>query len=192
MNIFVALDRSGSMMGRPWETAIGSLKEYISGLKSEKIEGRVTITAFDSNQGKTELVTMESSIPYFEALSPEWLQPRGMTPLYDAAASVMDQALAAGGERSVVVILTDGAENASREFTQLGVKAKVEAIVARGWEVIFLGANFDVGGYTAASGLTSGKMRNFDLGNDAQRLKMTGDLRSATVAYAMSGKGIEL
>jgi hypothetical protein len=192
MNIFIALDRSGSMGGPRWTDSIGALNEYINGLKSQKIEGTATIVAFDSVENKTRLEKIELSIPYFEGLAESWVHPAGMTPLYDAAAHVMDLALASKADRNVVVILTDGMENTSKEHTQESIKAKTQLMQSKGYEVIFLGANFDVTQYTQQAGLSSGKMRSFDMSNLQARSATIRDLTTATAMYSVTGKGIEL
>ena len=198
LSVFVALDRSGSMSGEPWTNAIESLNEYIKGLQKEKIEGEITAIAFDSTNTPTgdkvrlEPILENKSIAYFEPISKDVLQPSGMTPLFDAAANVMDRALERNAERTVVVILTDGQENASKEYTQAKIKDKVKLLEAKKWEVIFLGANFDVAAYTQGSGLASTKMRNFDLSNQMQRTAMYTDLTKSTVAYATVGAAMDM
>jgi uncharacterized protein with von Willebrand factor type A (vWA) domain len=198
LSVFVALDRSGSMGGERWTTAITSLNEYIANLKKEKIEGDVSITAFDTYNGqlgqtvRLENIADKQSIAYFEPLSPDVLHPGGGTPLYDAAATVMDRALERNSERTVVVILTDGEENASKEYTQAKIKDKVKLLQDKKWEVIFLGANFDVAQYTASAGLSSGKMRNVDFNDKWATTAMTTDLSSNTIAYARSGAAMNM
>ena len=106
LSVFVALDRSGSMAGERWTTAITSLNEYIQNLQKEKIEGEVSITAFDTYHGvggqsiRLEDIVKGQSIAYFEPLNSNVLTPGGGTPLYDAAGIVMDRALARNNERS--------------------------------------------------------------------------------------------
>lgn len=198
LSVFVALDRSGSMQGESWTNAIESLNEYVKNLQKEKIEGDVTIIAFDSHNavgGDTvRLVPLaeEQSIAYFEPLKHDVISPAGMTPLFDAAANVMDRAIEKNSKRTVVVILTDGHENSSKEYTQAKIKDKVKVLESKKWEVIFLGANFDVATYTQGSGLASTKMRNFDLNNTMQRTAMYADLSSSTVAYAKTGAAIDM
>lgn len=193
LSVYVALDRSGSMAGERWTHAIDSINEYINGLKKEKIEGTVSIVAFDYGQSMrlVDLVT-DQSIAYFEPLTKECAQPSGMTPLFDAAANVMNRAIENNAERTVVVIMTDGEENSSKEYNQATIKAKVTDLTSRKWEVLFLGANFDVSGYTAGSGLASTKMRNVDFSNVVARNAMQADLTSSTVAYATAGQAINL
>jgi uncharacterized protein YegL len=193
--VYVALDRSGSMQGERWTHAINSINEYVNGLKKEKIEGTITIVAFDAGLNNSmrlvNLVTNQS-IAYYEDLKQDVVQPSGMTPLFDAAANVMDRAIANNAERTVVVIMTDGEENSSKEYNQKKIKDKVETLTARKWEVLFLGANFDVSTYTSGSGLASTKMRNVDMNNFAQRTAMYTDLTTSTAAYARSGAAINL
>lgn len=198
LSVFVALDRSGSMSGERWTTAIESLNEYIKNLQKEKIEGEVSITAFDTFHGSLGTnvrlvdIVKNQSIAYFEALSPSVLTPGGGTPLYDAAGIVMDRALERNSDRTIVVILTDGEENQSKEYTQAKIKDKVKKLQDKKWEVIFLGANFDVATYTQNAGLSTGKFRNVDMTNLVARASMTNDLSKSTVAYATVGAAIDL
>jgi uncharacterized protein YegL len=194
LSVYVALDRSGSMQGERWTHAIDSINEYINGLKKEKIEGVVNVTAFDTNGNSVRLVELVEgqSIAYYEPLTHDAATPSGMTPLFDAAANVMDRALENNADRTIVVIMTDGEENSSKEYNQAKIKDKVKLLEAKKWEVVFLGANFDVTAYTAGSGLASTKMRNVDFSNQFQRTAMQADLTSSTVAYAKAGKAINL
>ena len=96
---FGAIDRSGSMSGEKWTNAIESFNVYVKGLQKEKIEGEVTLVAFDSitgvlgDQTRLETILDAQSIAYFTPINSNVLSPSGMTPLYDAAANVMDRAL---------------------------------------------------------------------------------------------------
>lgn len=194
LSVYVALDRSGSMSGERWTHAIDSINEYINGLKKEKIEGTVNVTAFDTNGNDVRLVQLveNQSIAYYEPMPHSIVQPSGMTPLFDAAANVMDRALENNSDRTVVVIMTDGEENSSKEYSQTSIKNKVKLLEDKKWEVVFLGANFDVSRYTINSGLATTKMRNVDFSNQVQRTSMQADLTRSTVAYAKVGEAINL
>jgi len=75
-------------------------------------------------------------------------RPCRMTPLYDAightitrvhdAKSREDNAMAA------VTIITDGYENASREFSHTAIKALIESYKSEGWLFTYIGADHDV------------------------------------------------
>jgi len=199
LSVFVALDRSGSMQGERWTTAIASLNAYMVDLQKESIDGDVTVVAFDSTHDKNSARSIRliplvegKSISKYEALKNDVLEPAGMTPLYDAAAHVMDLALTHNSERTVVVILTDGDENSSVEYTQPKIKDKVKTLQDKGWEVIFLGANFDVTKYAQGSGLASTKMRNVNFGDAQMVASMSSDLSSNTIMYAKTGGSIDM
>ncbi len=199
LSVFVALDRSGSMGGEKWTNAIDSLNEYVKGLQKEEISGDITVIAFDSDgmlggdvKARLTPIAESADIAYFKRIDPDVLYPAGGTPLYDAAGHVMNLALEKNSKRTVVVILTDGEENTSKEYTQAKIKEKVKALEEKKWEVIFLGANFDVTTYTQNSGLASTKMRNFDLNNQVQRTAMYSDLTASTTAYAKTGAAMNL
>jgi len=212
LSIFAALDRSGSMSGEKWTNAIASFNDYVKGLQDEKIEGEITLVAFDSinvpnavnAQGQTfqsyksnekirlENIVTAQSIAYFTPIDSNVLSPSGMTPLYDAAAHVMDLALANNADRTVVVIMTDGMENTSKEYTAATIKNKVKILTLLKWEVIFLGANFDVAQYTASAGLEMTKMRNFDLNDLNQRKGMTASFVMNSSTYATTGAAMDM
>lgn len=193
MNVYFILDRSGSMSGIKWTNALEGINAYVAGLQKEEIEGNVKIVAFDATNS-IELVTLANkSIAYFKPLTEECgIAPRGNTPLYDAAGIIINEALATDTERAAIVILTDGMENASKDYTRTSIKELVKKVQDRGWEVIFLGANFDVESYTLDAGLSKGKFMNFDLTSRNATAYTVGAMANQTVMYARSGQAINL
>lgn len=147
--IALLVDRSGSMSSIK-DATDGAIAEYISGqvVDARTDGGRRTLrlTTFD-----TEVEIVHGSTP-IEQVPPFALQPRGMTALHDAMGT---QITAFGDELAalpeperpghvVFVVVTDGLENASREYTGPGVKAMVEhQHDVYGWEFVYLGANQD-------------------------------------------------
>ena len=93
--------------------------------------------------------------------------PRGMTPLNDAiarTASEMDRRELRDGENVAFVILTDGLENASQEYSRDAVRKLLERLQKeKNWLVIYLGANQDAFAEGAARGAVAANTMTFDV-----------------------------
>lgn len=142
---FILLDRSGSMaQGGLWKEALSAVNAYVKKLVDEKVPTRVTLAVFDDNGG-FRFDVLRDSVPAAEFLpvSESEAEPRGMTPLNDAAMRLVTMAKQANAEKTAIIIMTDGHENISREHTVHAVRSELDMLRAKGWQVIFLGANFD-------------------------------------------------
>ena len=65
-------------------------------------------------------------------------------------------------EKTVVVIMTDGLENASHQFTLEQVKAKIQHEQEKyGWEFLFLGADIDAVEAASGIGIQASRAANF-------------------------------
>lgn len=181
MNVYILLDRSGSMMTL-WNEAIGSINGYVEGLKKTD---RVHLAAFDSISHD---IVRDVKVKDWKNVSPKELQPRGGTPLYDSCGKIMAQAELDNSKKTILVVMTDGWENASKEHTQESIKAKVKAFENRKWEVIFLGANFDsVETVSSSVGVMSTKTMNISAGNMMDSMTT---LRGYTQSYSATGASI--
>jgi hypothetical protein len=134
-----------------WEEALGSVNAYAASVREadegeidgEDIETDVTLAVFDYQDGMQFDVLRDSvKAEDWENVTDDEANPRGMTPLFDAIGRMVSLAEADKPERAVIVIMTDGLENSSRELTKDGAKAALERAEAKGWEVVFLGAEF--------------------------------------------------
>ena len=182
MNVYILLDRSGSMSSL-WEEAIGSVNGYVSNLADP--DTLVSFSVFDSVSYDT---LRECKAMDWDIVNPTEASPRASTPLMDAAMRTIALAEAANVERTIIVIMTDGHENASQEVTNQQVRKKIAAIEAKGWEVVFLGANFsNVTDSSASIGGSFNKTINFAKGNMLQGMA---DLSARSVAYAATGISI--
>ena len=181
MNVYILLDRSGSMASL-WDEAIGSINGYVEGLKKTD---RVHLAAFDSISHD---IVRDVKVKDWKNVSPKELQPRGGTPLYDSCGKIMAQAELDNSKKTILVVMTDGWENASKEHTQESIKAKVKAFENRKWEVIFLGANFDsVETVSSSVGVMSTKTMNISAGNMMDSMTT---LRGYTQSYSATGASI--
>ena len=178
MNVYLLLDRSGSM-STLWSEAIGSINGYVSKLKKSD---KVTVAAFDSVSYD---VVRDVKVTDWTDIKSNEIEPRGGTPLYDACGKLMAQAEQEKAKKTVLVVMTDGFENASQEYTQAAIKSKIEAFEKKKWEVIFLGANFDaVHGIAAGLGVVGSKSMSYGVGNFARGMDI---LATSTNAYAATG-----
>ena len=181
MNVYILLDRSGSMASL-WDEAIGSINGYVDELKNSD---KIHFAVFDS---VSHDVIREGKVKDWKEVSTEEVQPRGGTPLYDSVGKIMAVAEEDNAKKTVLVVMTDGYENASKEHTQISVKAKVKQFEDKGWEVLFLGANFDaVETVSGSVGVVAGKTMNISAGNLRDAFTT---LSSYTTAYASTGAAI--
>ena len=167
---FILLDRSGSMQAL-WGEALHSVNAYVKKLAEDQIDTGVTLATFDKDgeQFKFEIIRDRIVPSTWKAVSDEDASPRGMTPLNDAIGRIV--ALAKAGfngtpyDKLALIVMTDGLENASREYTHKAAKALLDDCRAKNWQVIFLGANFDNAaqaesyGNVAAQSITVGAAR---------------------------------
>ena len=147
---YILLDRTGSMSDI-WEEALGSVNAYAASvgeadegeIDGEDIETDVTLAVFDYQEGMQFDVLRDSvKAEDWNDVTDDEANPRGMTPLFDAIGRMVSLAEADQPEKAVIVIMTDGLENSSRELTKDGAKAALARAEAKGWEVVFLGAEF--------------------------------------------------
>lgn len=124
-------------------------------------ESTVTIVQFD-NEAPHDVIVDGKAITKVRSIA-ERFEPRGMTPLYDAIGLLLDRAERRAGDPAdqLVVIFTDGMENASVAWTQKRLFERISELRAAGWTFVFLGANQDA--YQAGAGLAmaAGNVSNF-------------------------------
>jgi Uncharacterized protein containing a von Willebrand factor type A (vWA) domain len=142
-NVYLLLDRSGSM-ANGWEETLGAVNGYI-----EKLEDDVNVyfAAFDSAGmfGSANLdlqVLRESTAKDYKKVTSNDVTPRGGTPLYDAVGKVADKMIEDDPARAVLVIMTDGEENTSREYNRDAVLGKLKILENKDWPTVYLGSDF--------------------------------------------------
>ena len=142
------LDKSGSMGGLETDT-IGGYNSMLA--KQQAVEGECHITTvlFDNNY---ELLHDRIDIKAVSPITEKEYQVGGSTALLDAIGRTIHKIGNAQkhnaddyrAEKVMFVIITDGEENSSREYSAEKIKAQIERQKTKyGWEFIFLGANID-------------------------------------------------
>ena len=158
------LDRSGSMGGLESDT-IGGYNSMLSKQKMEKT-GKVSVTTvlFDDQY---ELLYNQVPIEKVSPMTEEEYYVRGSTALLDAIGKTVMQVKANQDKKEIkdkvlFVIITDGMENASREYRVEQVKKLIEERKEKdNWEFLFLGANIDAIGAAQNIGIDSSRAVRF-------------------------------
>jgi len=163
--VHILLDRSGSMESYR-DTTIDSFNEYVNSIKTDReVSARLSLTLFDSIG--IDLVVDRQKARDVPKLTTETFVPRASTPLNDAigrTVQAIDNAVLRENENVVLVILTDGLENASTEHTKASVKALLDHRQnEKNWLVIYLGANQDSFSEGVARGMKASTTMDFDL-----------------------------
>ena len=142
------LDKSGSMAGLERDT-IGGFNAMLDKQKAQAGECRITTVLFDH---RYELLHDRTDIRAVRPITAREYRVGGSTALLDALGKTIHKIATAQkntsepfrAKRVMFVIITDGEENASREYAAKEVKEAIRRQKSRyGWEFIFLGANID-------------------------------------------------
>lgn len=169
--IAVVLDRSGSMESVKAET-ISGFNHLLKEQQQQGANARLTLVQFDS-QG-TDFLTENLSVTDAKPLNADTYQPRGMTPLLDALGSTINstgRTLSAIPEANrpdkvVFVIITDGEENASHQFSKPQIKEMIEhQTQVYKWQFLYLGANQDAFAEAGGIGISPAAAADFMAGN---------------------------
>lgn len=172
-HILAIQDKSGSMWSRQKET-ISGYNEYLEDLQSDKAdEAFLTQVQFNRNY---YVIEEETPIQDAEPLNESTYSPSGGTALLDAvgrAITTLRRTLSKD-ERAFVIIMTDGEENSSSEYTRADIKSLIKSCEREGnWTFTFLGAGQD----SWAGGDMLGLRRN-------QQVHYGGNAHNHTLAFA--------
>src|SRR5262249_15514886 len=111
------------------------------------------------------------------------------TPLYDAIGrgiGILDEVLEGKRGKAILAIMTDGQENASREFSHEKITALIKARQELGWVVTFLGEGLDVAKQGTAMGAMAANVASYAGG---QGLRSAGRIMAALSARYVEAKG---
>lgn len=171
------LDRSGSMEACRDDT-IGGFNAFLTEQKKEG--GTLTLVQFDHEY----LVSYTSKpITDVEPLTGETFNPRGSTALLDAIGKTIKRN--ANLTNPTVIILTDGHENSSHEYTKAHVKDLIEEYQKKGWTFVYLGANQDAFAEAGNLGIAPGATMNYDANRTPDAFRVL----SAALSSQASNKG---
>lgn len=169
------LDRSGSMSGLESDT-IGGYNAMLEKQKLAPGKALVSTVLFDDI---CEVLDDRLNIQTISLITGKEYFVRGSTALLDAVGGAIHHI---GNihkyareedrpEKTIVVITTDGMENASRRYNYASVKMMIERQKEKyGWEFIFLGANIDAVEVASRFGIGADRAANYNADSEGTKL----------------------
>ena len=166
VQIICILDRSGSMASLAEDT-IGGYNSFLAKQKENSGAAEVTTVLFDNEYEK---IAEGVDLNEIAELTSKEYYARGTTALLDAIGFTINGTLekmknneiCPAKRRVLVMIMTDGLENASHEYSKPIVKALIEETTKNyNWNYIFLGANMDAVAEASALGISPRRAANF-------------------------------
>jgi len=196
MIVSFLLDETGSMAFPPGnrEETIGGFNTYVETLADSETADRTTLSVVKFNTSKTEKWLAHTPVKDAPKLTLETYVPGSQTPLIDAAFKLIMATRAHVEGRDdkpnvVVVMLTDGAENASREHTMDQLNALIKEMSGQGWQFVFLGADIDAFGVAGQMGISRNTTATFDKGATPEVFAQMG---AQTRSYGATGMSANL
>ena len=143
LDVVFILDKSGSMGGQE-ENTISSFNEYLEKEKKNKYETNITTVLFSDSYS---ILHDRVDVKKMKKLTNKEYFVGGCTALYDALGNTIHSFEHKDTDKVLYIIITDGYENASREYNKDNIKELIKG--QNNSEFIFVGADID--SYTAGS-----------------------------------------
>jgi len=146
----IILDESGSMGAIKLTIIKGfnEIVETVQGIEKQFPEQEHFISFVTFNGLGQKTLLWKEPVSKIEQIDVRSYQPEASTPLYDAIGSScvkLRKDLEAETEFNVLVtILTDGEENASKEYSGKAIKELIEELKLNRWAFTYIGADHDV------------------------------------------------
>ncbi len=184
-------DRSGSMAD-VWAETLNGFKSYVEDLqadqkKDNEVEYLFSLTTFDT---VIETPYMGVAIDRVDSTELNNHGPRGGTALYDAIGKTLqavDDDKKLSFEKAIVVIVTDGQENSSREWSKQALHAAIDERIKRGnWTFTYLGTQPETWDDASSLGMGVGASAVYTPTNAGATYRA---MASASASMARSAQG---
>lgn len=192
-HIAVVLDRSGSMSSMRAEI-IGGFNAFLT--EQKKVPGSATMTLVQFDNVIDRLATFKP-LAEVEPLNEKTYEPRGATRLYDAIGltvmTVKDEIAKATEkpDKVLVLVLTDGQENSSEEFTTEMIQSLIAESQKSGWEFSFIGANQDAILTARGLGVKNAAINSLSFdASPAGAVNMMASMSCATASFRCAAQGV--
>ena len=183
----IILDESGSMASIK-ETTIQGFNEIVQTIKGiEKQypdqEHFISLISFNGLGIKTH--HFMDRVEKLTELNTSLYHPEASTPLFDAMGFGMNKLKKALTDQTnfnvLVTILTDGEENASKEFSGSDIKKLVEELKMKSWTFTYIGTDHDVDQFAISVSITNSMVFSK---NDEDMKEMFAKEKSARMMYS--------
>lgn len=154
LDLIFLIDKSGSMYGSE-EDIVGGFNSFVAKEKSKEFDTKVTTILFDHEY---KVLYKRKPVHDVRELTREDYQVRGSTALLDAIGRTIVDFDKEITNKVLFVIMTDGMENSSVEFSKSQIKNMINN---HGWEFIFIGADIDSYKESANIGIEKSRTANY-------------------------------
>ena len=157
----IILDESGSMesIKKTIIQGFNEIVQTVKGIAKEYPEQEHFISLITFNGIGQKILHFIDPVEKLELIDDSRYKPDASTPLYDAIGfsfAKLKQVLENTKEYNVLVtIMTDGEENASKEYTGLTVKKLIEELKINRWTFTYIGADHDVEKFAMSISITN-------------------------------------
>jgi len=149
MQVFnlIILDESGSMSCIQHQalTGLNETLQTIRNAQEEHPEMKQLVSIVPFESGHIRLLRDKTPITEVQDLRPEEYRPGACTPLFDAIGFGIQSIRqhVTDDDSVLVTIITDGYENASREYSGKAIAMIIDELKKKGWVFTYIGANQD-------------------------------------------------
>lgn len=181
-------DRSGSM-ATVWTETVSGFKTFVEELRlgaaKESIDYFLTLTTFDT---LIESPLHEKALSEVTGNEFSELQPRGSTALYDAVGKTIEATKQDGYDKILTVIVTDGQENSSREWSKDALQKIIEAKISLGnWTFTYLGTQPETWDEASSLGVGAGASATYNAANAGQTYRIMASRTTSMASSSLSG-----
>ena len=182
LDVVFILDKSGSMSGSE-DSTISSFNEYLEKEKKNYYKTRITTILFSDDYS---YLYKGADVSKVSPLTRDDYFVGGCTALYDAIGSSINYIDRCDTDKVLFIIITDGYENASKEFD----KEKIRKMIKdhSNYEFVYIGADIDSYSSGSSIGIKSDNIANFkkDRKGTSLLFKSVGDFESSMMEDSVS------
>ncbi len=182
LDVVFILDKSGSMSGSE-ENTISSFNEYLEKEKKNSFETNITTVLFSDEYSYLHKRIAAQKV---ENLTSHEYYVGGCTALYDALGNTISYMSQMDTDKVLFVIITDGYENASKEFDKQTIRRMIHNHSK--WEFIYIGADIDSYATGGEIGIRRDNIANYkkDRRGISKLFKAVGDYECAMMEESSS------